>query len=139
VEVTSDDDRFQLPVGPPKARYVSYGLSWVPTLALVLLVVVQFKPIFEKLEKKGDLPTLIAFLMSFVRINDSAFFLPVLALMLGSLILDALVVALLRKSQKADSLVDNWVAAVCCLSMVAAVVVVIGMVLPVFKISAAVG
>jgi hypothetical protein len=138
VNVTSNNP-FKLPGGPSaKARRLGYALIWVPTLVLLFYVLPQFTPIFDKFEKTGDLPKLTAWLMAVVRMNDSAFYVPVLAFVLGLLILDAQVVAWLRKRQKAEALVWSWFVVVCSLSIGAFFLVGYSMISPVFKMSGAV-
>jgi hypothetical protein len=130
---TRSNVSFKLPGGPSaKVRRWVYALIWIPTLVLLLFVVPQFTPIFNKLEKTGDLPEFTAWMMAFARMNNRAFFLPVLAIVLGLLILDARVVVLLGQSQWADALVRSWFIAVCCLSFAVLALVVYAVVSPLF-------
>jgi hypothetical protein len=109
---------FKLPAGPShKVRRWTYTLLWLPTLLLLCVVLPQFRPIFDKLDEHGMVPQLTACVITFVRINSMAYCVPALSFVVGSLVLDATLVALLQKRRHASFLVHGWFIAVCCLSV----------------------
>jgi hypothetical protein len=108
----------KLPDGPSdNLRRLTYALIWLPILLMVLVVLPDVQPIFDKLEKYDDLPELTAQVMSFVRMNNRAYCVPALSFVAGLLFLDARVVALLRQRRHSRFLVQCWFLAACCLSL----------------------
>jgi hypothetical protein len=126
-------NRFWGPGGPSiMVRYLCYAAWWAPTLALWFIALPQFMPIFDKLEKRVELPQLTVLMTAFGRLNYSSYFLPLLACMLAFILLDAGVIALLRRSRKTNVLVTIWFIVMCCSSVAAAILVTYAAMAPTF-------
>jgi hypothetical protein len=122
--------------GPPWwARAVVYGFLWLPVLVLVLVFVPRFESIFMTLEERGELPQTTQWLIAFVRLNAECFYLPVLLLSVALLAVDAVVVRYLRRSVRGHLWSWLWVAALALAAIPAVLLVVTGLLLPVFKMS----
>jgi hypothetical protein len=109
---------FKLPDGPSATvRRWAYALLWLPILFLLLVVLPSCQAIFDKFDKAGQLPELTIWVMTVVRLNCRAYYAPTLFFVVGLLILDATVVALLRRRRHASVLVHGWFIGICLLSM----------------------
>jgi len=127
---------FKLPGGPSALiRLLAYAGCWAPALVLLFVVTPPFMPIFDKLKKADAMPQLTTSMVDFVRLNHDAFFLPLLGSMLAFFLLDAGVVALLRRSRRAHFMVSAWFNLVCCIGVAAALLVIFGLITPMFKMS----
>jgi hypothetical protein len=111
---------------------------WLPVLVMVLVFAHRYEPIFKKLEEKGELPQVTQWLMAFDRVNVASFYLPALLLVLAVLVVDQVVVRFLRRKAGGNLWSWLWVAAVALAAIPAVVLVVSGLLLPVFKMSSTV-
>jgi hypothetical protein len=98
----------------------------------------RYEQIFKKLEEKGELSQLTHWLMAFDRLNAASFYLAALLLALAVLVVDEAVVRILRRKARGNLWPWLWVAAVALAAIPAVVLVVSGLLLPVFKMSSTV-
>src|SRR5579862_8601222 len=112
---------FKLPGGPSAMmRLLAYAGCWAPALVLLFFVTPQFMPIFDKLNKADALPQPTISMVAFIRLNYDSFFLPMLGCTLAFFLLDAGVVALLRRSRRGDFMAWAWLYLVCGVAIAAA-------------------
>jgi type II secretory pathway component PulF len=100
---------------------------------MLLVIVPRFEPIFKKLEEKGELPQMTHWLMAFVRLNAASFYLPALLFALAVLAIEEAGVRILRRKAMGNLWSWLWVAAVALAAIPVIRLVVIGLLLPVFK------
>jgi type II secretory pathway component PulF len=91
----------------------------------LLVIVPRFEPIFKQLEEKGKLPQMTHWLMAFGGLNA-------LLLALALLTVAEVVVRILRRKARGNFWSWLWVAAVALAAMPAILLVIIGLLLPVF-------
>jgi hypothetical protein len=115
------------------ARCVVYGILWLPVLVMMLVFVPRFEPIFMKLEECGELSWPTQWLMTFDRLNAACFYLPALLLAIALLAVDAVVVRHLRRKVRGSLWSWLWVAALALAAIPAMLLVLTGLLLPVFK------
>ncbi len=134
-----NNNPFKLPGGPSvMMRLLVYTGCWAPALVLLFFVTPQFMPIFDKLNKADALPQPTTAMVAFARLNYGTFFLPMLGCTLAFFLLDAGVVALLRRCRRADFMTWAWLYLVCGVAIAAALLVFFGLITPVFKMSTSV-
>jgi hypothetical protein len=122
---------FKLPGGPsPLRRLLLYAGCWAPAQVLLFFATPQFMPIFDKLKKADALSQPTTSMVAFVRLNHDSFFLPMLGCTLAFFLLDAGVVALLRRSRRADFMIAAWLYLVCGLAIAAAALMIYGFMAP---------
>jgi hypothetical protein len=79
--IINTTDRPLLPM--PWARICIYALAWLPQLTLMVYIIPQFGPLFERLDEKGGLPGLSRWVWGSVYFNLEWSYLPlVLSLMI---------------------------------------------------------
>jgi hypothetical protein len=106
---------------------------WLPVFVMVLVIVPRFEPSFKRLEEQGEFPQMTHWLVAFDRLNAASFYLPALLLALALLAVDEVVVRILRRKAWGNLWSWLWVAAVALAAMPAILLVVSGLLLPVFK------
>jgi type II secretory pathway component PulF len=107
--------------------------------AVLVFAVPQFKPIFDKFEKDGDLPDLTRWMIALFQINQIGYCVPLFAVVAAFLAFDAGIGAILRQPKHGKSLIWFWFLAACCVLVGLFLLMVCGLLLPVFKMSGAVG
>ena len=134
VTPTGDLKRPATRAGPPWwARGLVYGCTWLPVFVMLLVIVPRFEPIFKTLEEKGELPQMARWLMAFVRLNAASFYLPALLLALAMLAVDEAVVRILRRKAMGILWSWLWVVAVALAAIPVILLVVNGLLQPVFN------
>ena len=125
--------------GPPLwARALVYSITWLPALVLVISFVPRFDPVFRKLTDKGELPQLTGWLVAFVQLDTACFHLPVVLVAIALLAIDEAAVRLLRRRARGNLWSWLWVVAAGLAGFVAQFVIVVGLLLPVFKMGSTV-
>jgi type II secretory pathway component PulF len=100
---------------------------------ILLVIVPRFEPIFKRLEEKGELPHMTHWLVAFDRLNAASYYLSAFPLALALLAVDEVVVRILRRKAWGNLWSWLWVAAVALAAMPAILLVVSGLLLPMFK------
>jgi len=105
---------------------------------LVIAFVPRYEVIFKRLEEKGELPQLTGWLVAFVHLDAACFHLPVVLVAIALLAADEAAVRLLRRRARGNLWSWLWVVAVGLAGVVAQVVIVAGLLLPVFHMGSTV-
>jgi type II secretory pathway component PulF len=100
---------------------------------MVVGVVPRFRPIFNGLEAKGELPQLTSWLMAFVQLDTACFHLPVLFVVIALLAIDEAAVSLLRRQARGPLWAWLCLAAVALAAMPAIYLVVGALLLAIFE------
>src|SRR4051812_22606255 len=80
-----------------RARAIIYGLTWLPSVALAIVVLPAFAPIFDELERQGKLPWVLRTLGALVRFSEAWWYLPPLLTVIAFVAADRAILSLFRK------------------------------------------
>jgi len=126
--------RHGLPL-PAWARAAVYGVAWLPSFALLLFYLPRFEPIFMRLEQQGELPALSAGVLRFAHLSQAWYGLPALVCFTLIVVAD---IRVGRTLGRLRALYWAWFAAVIALGLLTALLIVLAMLLPAFKMGPAV-
>jgi len=129
--------RHGLPL-PAWARAAVYGVAWLPSVALLLFYLPGFEPIFMRLEERGELPALSAGVLRFGHLSQAWCGLPALVCFTLIVLADIGVGRTLGRFGGLRALYWAWFTAVIALGLLAALLIVLAMLLPAFKMGPAV-
>jgi len=104
---------------------------------LIIFFTPRFEPIFSRLAEKGELSQLTRWLVAFVGLNAECFYLPAVLTLIGLLCVDEAAVLLLRRRKRGSLWSWLWVIVVGVAGLLGCLVVVVGLLLPLFKMSSA--
>jgi hypothetical protein len=138
----SGPNLFKLPEGkglPLAVRLLIYAALGVPSLVILLWVYPQFTPIFSRLEQKGELPLVPSWIMAFLRFNALGYYAPMFVIVVALLDLDVGLVVLFRNKQRWTFVPRIWFWAMVVFLVLLPVVLVYGLLAPVFIMSSTVG
>jgi hypothetical protein len=133
---------FKLPDGkgiPLVVRLLIYAALGVPSLVILLFVYPQYMPIFSRLEQADTLPLVTSSIVAFLRFNAMGYYAPVFVIVVALLDLDVGLVVLCRNKQRWKFVPRIWFWAMVLFLALLFVVLVYGLLAPVFKMSSTVG
>jgi type II secretory pathway component PulF len=121
--------------GPSRWPYFGWlgpVVTWLPALLLFGLVAPGFAELFDELRERGELPALASWVVTVARISQALFHLPI------ALFLVAMISADVALADSARRTRVSWPhrlsqVAVCASGMLAACLVLIGLLLPIIK------
>jgi hypothetical protein len=100
-------------------RAVSFGVAWLPSLALLLFLVSKFHDLHDRLAEKGELPLITEWMTSYGRANLALFGLPFLILFGLLLFVDASIFRLCVRSGQFSWLYWVWFTSVIVVGLLA--------------------
>jgi hypothetical protein len=116
-------------------------LAWAPPPLIAQVVFPSFRPMFERLHERGELPGLTSMLGTWVHVNEQWLYLPLafllLVLLQGAIVVE-LATFLLRRTPLRRWWAVFWLSAVAIPALVAWGVVLAGLLLPVLRSQASV-
>jgi hypothetical protein len=127
------------PVRPTRsaiARAALLAAAWVPALTALVWFLPKFRPIFSRLDEKGELPVLTHYIMAASELIRSPWGLPAIVALAILILTDICVERGLRRSTVGHSLYRFWFGLMIACAPILFVLSLVAILLPGFKMSA---
>ncbi len=129
------DERRAWPL-PVFVRAAIYAGCWAPLFVLMTFFVPRFSELFARLEARGELPGITAWLIWFGEVNERTLYAPCLLFLILVVAVDAAVARSWQRSRRGRLLYWLWFGAVIVMGYVMLNLAAVALVLPVFMMSA---
>lgn len=127
----ANHERSAVPI-PLLVRAVAYAIAWVPFLALIVVFEVKFEPLFCELDAMGELPALTKLTLCISWMCQDFAYVPFVVGFGILMLADVGVASCLRRLQCSPGFFILWFIGVIAMAVLAAHIVFVAMLLPVF-------
>lgn len=121
--------------GPRRWPYLGWltpVVTWTPALLLLGLATPQFFELFDQLQERAEMPLLSSYVLAAARLSRSLLHLPT-ALFLAGLIAGDVAIYKFSQRRRLSWAYALWQTALCACGMIAAALIVIGLLLPIIR------